>query len=308
MHPTILTLLAAKGKRLGRRFLGEVCTIVTPDTILRWHRQLIARKYDGSGKRQRGRTGVMREIRELCVRMAAENPGWGYSRIQGALANLGHRVGRSTIRRILKEHGLEPAPQRHVPWSVFLKAHWEAIAAADFLTVEAWTLRGLTRSYVFFVIDLETRRVRIAGITDRPTVEWVTRVARSLVDDFDGFLSKHRYLVHDHDPLFRGAFPVLLRSAGVEPVRLPPQSPNLNAHAERFVRSIKEECLSKIVPIGERHVRHAIEQFAEHYHFERNHQGLGNQLIDGEAETEPVNLVERRERLGGVLRSYHRAA
>ena len=182
------------------------------------------------------------------------------------------------------------------------------IAGADFFTVEAWTLRGLTRFYVFFVIDLETRRVQIAGITDQPTGEWVTRVARSLVDDFDGFLSKHRYLIHDRDPLFRGAFPALLRSAGVEPVRLPPQSPNLNAHAERFVRSIKDECLSKIIPIGERHLRHALEQFAEHYHFERNHQGLGNQLIDGEAETEPVDLVHRRERLGGVLRSYHRAA
>lgn len=235
-------------------------------------------------------------------------PGWGYSRIQGALANLGHRVGRSTIRRILKEHGLEPAPQRHTPWSVFLKAHWEAIAAADFFTVEAWTLRGLTRFHVFFVIDLETRRVRIAGITDAPGGEWVTRVTRSLVDGVDGFLLKHRYLIHDRDPLFRGALPALLQSAGVEPLMLPPHSPNLNAYAERFVRSIKDECLSKIVPIGERHLRHAVEEFAAHYHLNRNHQGLGNRLIDGVAESEPVGRVECRERLGGLLRSYHRAA
>lgn len=191
---------------------------------------------------------------------------------------------------------------------MFIEAHWEAIAAADFFTVETWTLRGLTRFYVLFVIDLETRRVRIAGITDEPTSEWVTRITRSLVDGFDGFLLKHRYLIHDRDPLFCGGLPALLRAAGVEPVMLPARSPNLNAYAERFVRSIKEECLSKIVPIGERHLRHAIEEYAAHYHLERNHQGLGNRLIDGHAQTLSAGKVEGRERLGGILRSYHRAA
>jgi len=242
------------------------------------------------------------------VLMASENPGWGYSRIEGSLSNLGHRVGRSTIRRILKENGLEPAPQRHTPWSVFLKAHWEAIAATDFFTVEAWTLQGLTRFHVLFVIDLETRQICIVGITDQPNGEWVTRVTRSLVDGFDGFLLKHRYLIHDRDPLFTGQLQSLLRSAGVQPVRLPSRSPNLNTHAERFVRSIKEECLSKIIPIGERHLRLAVEEFAEHYHLERNHQGLGNRLIDGEAELEPVMQIESRQRLGSILRSYHLAA
>ncbi|MCC6675501.1 MAG: transposase [Phycisphaerales bacterium] len=300
--------LAVRGKALGRKLLGEICTIVTPDTVLRWHRELIARKYDGSARRRTGRRGVMRTIRDLCVRMASENPGWGYSRIQGALSNLGHQVGRSTIRRILKEHGLEPAPQRHTPWSVFLRAHWEAIAAADFFTVEAWTLRGLTRFSVFFVIDLETRRVRIAGITDEPTSEWVTRITRSLVDGVDGFLLKHRHLIHDLDPLFTDQFRSLLRSAGIGAVKLPPRSPNLNAYAERFVRSIKEECLSKIIPIGEDHLRHAIEEYAAHYHLERNHQGLGNRLIEGHAETEPALHIQGRERLGGILRSYQRAA
>lgn len=175
---------------------------------------------------------------------------------------------------------------------MFLRAHWEAIAATDFFTVEAWTLQGLTRFHVLFVIDLETRRVKIAGITDHPNGEWVTRVTRSLVDGFDGSLLKHRYLIHDRDPLFTSQFQSLLRSAGVEPVKLPARSPNLNAYAERFVRSIKEECLSKIIPIGERHLRLAVEEFAEHYHLERNHQGLGNRLIDGEAETEPVMHVD----------------
>jgi len=128
------------------------------------------------------------------------------------------------------------------------------------------------------------------------------------VDGFDGFLLKHRHLIHDRDPLFGAQFQALLRSAGIESVRTPPRSLNLNAYAERFVRSIKEECLSKIVPIGERHLRLAIEEYAAHYHLERNHQGLGNRLIDGDAEPEPVSTVESRERLGGSLRSYHRAA
>jgi putative transposase len=288
--------------------LKDLCTIVTPDTILRWHRRLIAKKYDGSTKRTSGRPRVMQRIRELCVMMATENPGWGYSRIQGALANLGHKVGRSTIRRILKEHGLEPAPKRHTPWSVFLKAHWEAIAATDFFTVEVWTLRGLTRFHVFFVIDLSTRRVHIAGITDGACGDWVIRTTRGMLDAVDGFLLPHRFLVHDRDPLFTDRFAALLRSAGVEPVKLPPRSPNLNAYAERFVRSIKDECLSRLIPIGETHLRLAVEEYAEHYHLERNHQGLGNRLIDGEPETEPVDDVACDERLGGLLRSYRRAA
>jgi transposase InsO family protein len=300
--------LAAKGEPLGRRLLSEICTIVTPDTILRWHRTLIARKYDGSAHRRPGRRRVMHRIRELCVMMATDNPNWGYSRIQGSLANLGHQVGRSTIRRILKEHGLEPAPQRHTPWSVFLRVHWEAMAATDFFTVEAWTLRGLTRFHVLFVIDLSTRRVKIAGITHSPDGEWVIRIVRSLVDGFDGFLLNHRYLIHDRDPLFTATFSELLRSAGINAVKLPPHSPNLNAYAERFVRSIKEECLSRIIPIGERHLRLAIEEYAEHYHLERNHQGLGNRLIDGASEDVPADQVVRRDRLGGILRSYHCAA
>jgi putative transposase len=300
--------LAAKGKALGRRLLEQVCTIVTPETILRWHRELIARKYDSSGGRRVRRQGVMAKIRELCVRMASENPGWGYSRIQGALSNLGHEVGRSTIRRILREHGLEPAPQRHLPWNTFLRTHWEAIAAADFFTVEAWTLGGLTRYHVFFVIALATRRVRIVGMTDEPCGEWVRRVTLPLVDTFDGFLLGHQFLIHDRDPRFGSSFVSLLRSAGVESVRLPPRSPNLNAYAERFVRSIKDECLSKVIPIGECHLRTILDEFAEHYHSERNHQGLGNRLIEGAPSDEPARQVECRERLGGLLRFYRAAA
>ncbi len=174
--------LAAKGKRLGRRGLREVVTIVTPATILRWHRELIARKYDGSSNRRPGRPAVPDEIRALVVRLATENETWGYSRIVGELSKLRHTISRSSVRRILKEQGIEPAPERltHMPWSKFLKAHWDAIAAADFFTVEVWSGVGLIRYAVFFVIDLPTRRVEIAGIAPVPDGLWMEQVARNL--------------------------------------------------------------------------------------------------------------------------------
>jgi len=188
--------LAAKGKKLGRHLLAEVCGVVTPDTILRWHRRLIARKYDGSSRRRSGRPRVVEVIRELAVRMAMDNERWGYTRITGALANLGHHVSRSTVRRILTEHGIEPAPERmkHMPWKKFLRTHWESIAAADFFTVEVWTRVGLVRCMVLFVIELSSRRIHIAGIAPVPDGLWMLQVARNLIDGFDGFLIGKRFL------------------------------------------------------------------------------------------------------------------
>ena len=204
--------LAAKGKSLGRRVPRRYASIVTPDTILRWHRELIARKYDGSSLRRSGRPPVAKAIRALVVRVASENKGWGYTRIVGELSKLGHRVSRSTVRRILKERGIGPAPKRlaHMPWSKFLKTHWEAIAAADFFTVEVWTRVGLIRYLVFFVIDLPTRRVEIAGIAPVPTGLWMQQVARNLIDDDSGFLRGKRFLIHDRDPLYTRDFRGLL--------------------------------------------------------------------------------------------------
>ena len=299
--------LAAKGKLLGRRALSEVCTIVTPDTILRWHRELIARKYDSSKSGRTGRPRTMREIRRLVVRLARENPNWGYLRLEGAMGDLGHRVKRTTIANILREHGLDPAPQRHMPWSTFLKAHWHTLAATDFFTAEAWTPRGLTRFHVLFVMDLKTRKIQIVGVTDRPSGEWVVRVTRGLIDGFDGFLRKHTHLIHDRDPLFTEGFASLLKSCGIEPTKLPPRSPNMNAHAERFVGSIRSECLDQMIIFGEKHLRHVLSEYAKHYHEERPHQGLGNRRIDPTHEPE-TGAVSCRERLGGLLRYYHRIA
>ena len=213
--------------------------------------------------------------------MASNNPGWGYTRICGALYNLGHVIGRNTVKRILLDNGVDPAPLRSkgMSWSTFLKAHWGAIAATDFFSVEVLTRAGLVRYFVLFIIDLQTRRVEVAGIVQQPDGRWMQQIARNLMDVDTGFLNGSRYLIHDRDPLFTEAFRAHLSAAGVETIKLPPRNPNLNSYAERFVRSVKSECLAKMIPLGERHLRNAVAEYTEHYHAERNHQGLGNQLI-----------------------------
>jgi len=303
--------LAAKAKGLGRRVLAEIATIVTPETLLAWHRKLIAQKYDGSGKRRPGRPRTAREIEALVVRMAVENRDWGYSRILGALSNLRHKLARGTIANILKQHGIEPAPERNrkTTWKEFLSRHWELIVAADFFTVEVWTRQGLQRFIVLFFIELSTRKVEIAGIARTANGLWMSQIGRNLTDAGEGILTGKQYLIHDRDPLFTAEFLQTLTDTGIKSVKLPPRSPNLNAYAERFVRSIKECCLDRVILFGETSLRKAIQEFVGHYLTERNHQGLGNRLIIPElAHLENAGEVARRERLGGLLRYYYRQA
>jgi putative transposase len=303
-------LLARHAKAVGRKKLFELDPIVSPDTLLRWHRQLIALKWTFL-RRGPGRPRVMETIQGLVVRMASENPRWGYTRIQGAFSNLGHKVARGTIANILWREGIEPAPTRgkRTPWSVFLKAHWRTLVAADFLTVEVWKLRGLITHYILFFIELPTRAVRIAGITTNPTEGWMLQLARNAADAADGILLGKSHLIVDRDAKYSTDWRSFVERQGVKVIRLPPRSPNLNAYAERFVRSIKDECLHRLIFIGEASLRRAVREFMVHYHAERNHQGLGNRLIRVEqpsiASDEPV---ERRIRLGGMLRFYQRAA
>jgi transposase InsO family protein len=194
-------------------------------------------------------------------------------------------------------------------WKTFLKAHWGAIAATDFFSVEVIAQSGLVRYFVLFVIDLKTRRVEIDGIIQQPEKAWTSQIARNLTDAEDGFLNGSRYLIHDRDSLFTRSFREILKSTGVITVKLPARSPNLNAYAERFVRSVKSERLAQIIPLGERHLRHVVKEYTEHYHFERNHQGIGNKLIDDRrSTTSMIGGIERRERLGGMLNYYHRRA
>jgi transposase InsO family protein len=302
-------LLARKAKVVGRKSLLELDTIVSPDTLLRWHRQLVAQKWNFVHRRGPGRPRIMGEISELIVRMARENSGWGYTRIQGALANLNHRVGRGTIANVLKRSGIEPAPERgkRTQWSTFLKAHWKVLFAADFLTVEVWTGRGLITHYVLFVIGLADRVIRMVAITARPDEAWMLQVGRNLTDC--GVLRSKQYLIIDRDSKYTAQFRRLIRNNGAAVIRLPPRSPNLNAHAERFVRSIKDECLNRMIFIGQRSLRRAVREYIEHYHEERNHQALGNRLIRPRYAMAATNgCVRCKERLGGTLNFYYREA
>ena len=298
--------LAVRGQRLGRRALSEVATIVTPDTILRWHRQLVARKWTYA--RGPGRRGVLQEIRRLVVRMAEENPTWGYTRIRGALKNVGHRVGRSTIARILRAYGIPPVPERPTSWRTFLRAHWGAIAGADFFTTEVWTWRGLVTYYTVFVIDLASRHVQIVGSTPYPDDTFMRQVGRTLTAADEGALVGHRVLICDRDRKWSLSVRQRLEESGVRVVQTPFQAPNANAYAERFVRSIKHECLNRVIPFGEHHLRRTLAEFIEHYHCERNHQGLRNELIDHVPWTPRGGGIRRCQCLGGLLNCYYRAA
>ena len=304
--------LALKGEALGRSVLEKVAGIVTPDTIMAWYRRLIARKWDYSLRRKKpGRPRIKNEIADLVLRMAGDNPRWGYTRIKSALAHLGHEVSRGTIANILKKNGIEPAYERskRTPWRVFLKAHWETLAAADLFTVEVARPWGLVTYYVLFVMDLSTRRVHIAGVTPNPDCHFMLQVARNLADVFDGFLLEKRYLILDRDAKYTDEFLNFLTDFGTNIVRLSARSPNLNAYAERFVLSVKTECLDRMIFFTEASLRRAIRAFVDHYHRERSHQGLENRLIEPDESPRHANgEIRCRERLGGLLRYYYRNA
>src|SRR5262249_19075064 len=214
-----------------------------------------------------------------------------------------------TIGNILKEHGIEPAPERSrkTTWKEFLTRHWEQIVASDFFTIEVWTPKGLQRYIVLFFIELSTRRVEVGGIASKANGLWMVQIARNLTDDVDGFVKGKRYLIHDRDPLYTEEFMKMLAEVAIESLKLPPRSPNLNAYAERFVRTIKESCLEQMIIFGEDSLRNAIREFVTHYHWERNHQGLSNRLLMP-AQTDPIppGIVRSRQRLAGLLSYYYR--
>jgi hypothetical protein len=300
------------GHRLGRKALAEIATVAQPDTILAWYRKLVAHKFDGSkARRGPGRPRVPREVEQLIVRMAEENRDWGYDRITGALANLGYQVCDQTVGNVLHRHGLPPAPERKrtTTWSAFIRTHLALLAGTDFFTTEVLTLRGLVTYYVLFFIHLESRRVDIAGITVHPDELWMKQIARNVTMEGCGILRDCRYLLHDRDTKYTQSFRAIIASGQVEPLALPARSPNLNAYAERWVRSVKEECLSKVILFGERSLRQALNEYVDHYHAERNHQGKGNVLLFPRNQNlDRGPPVQCRERLGGLLRYYHQEA
>ena len=341
--------LAAQAKSLGRRVLRDLHTLVTPDTLLRWHRQLIARTYDGRGRRGPGRPRVMDTIRRLIVRMAPENhewgdtrirgargrrgPGrprvmdtirrlivrmapenreWGDTRIRGARGNLGHQVARGPLANVRKERGLDPAPERkkRTTWREFLAAHGDVLAAADCFTVEVWTPRGLTRFTVLVLSHLASRRVQIAGISAEPDGPGVTQLMRNAPDAEDGFLRHIRFLLHDHDPLFRPAVRDTLPPADVTPIRLHARSPNLNAYTERFVRTIKDSCLERMVLTREGSLRWSSCNNAARRRYARRWK-CSPTCWRGQRGTRPVTAASRRTTETAALRpraSRQRAA
>jgi len=300
------------GHRLGRKVLAEVATVARPDTILAWYRKFVARKFDGSkARRGPGRPRVNREVEQLIVRLASENRDWGYDRIAGALANLGYVISDQTVGNILQRHALPPAPERKrtTTWPAFIRTHLALLAGTDFFTAEVLTLRGLVTYYVLFFIHLESRRVDIAGITIHPDEPWMKQIARNVTMEGCGALRDCRYLLHDRDTKYTQSFRAIIVSGQVEPLVLPARSPNLNAYAERWVRSVKEECLSKVILFGECSLRRALSEYVEHFHAERNHQGKGNVLLfPRDTDVCREGPVQCRERLGGLLRYYHQEA
>jgi len=306
--------LAEIAHRLGREALEHLAATANPDTILGWYRKLVANKFDGSRFcRRPGRPRMNKEIERLVVQMAKENPGWGYDRIVGAMANLGQRLSDQTVGNILRRHGLSPAPKRKqaISWKDFIRSHMEVLVGTDFFTVEVLTLKGLVTYYVLFFIHLESRRVSLAGMTPYPGQEWMEQQARNATMEEWGFLRGCRYLLHDRDTKFCGTFRELMESGSIKTIRLPARSPNLNSFAERWVRSVKEECLSKLILFGERSLQRALQQYVVHYHEERNHQGKENLILfplKREGARDRKAAVRCRERLGGLLKYYEREA
>ena len=305
------TTLAEIGKKLGKQALQEVAKVAKPDTILGWHRKLAAQKFDSSAQRKAlGRPRVDKDLEDLVVQMARENRSWGYDRIAGALAHLGYDLSDQTVGNILKRRALPPAPERKTTttWKEFIRSHMEVLVATDFFTTEVWTLGGLVTFYILFFIELDTRRVHIAGVTPHPNVPWMRQVARNATMEQWGFLKPGQYLMHDRDTKFCAAFKQIIDDAGVNRVPLPPRSPQLNAFAERFVRSVKEEALSRFMLFGENALRHVLNAYMAHYHEERPHQGKSNVILFPSAHTDqqPEGPIQCRERLGGLLKYYHR--
>ena len=284
--------------------------LVTPQTLLRWHRELVRGKWTFQGRRRPGRPAIDPERREAVLRLARENPRWGYVRIQGELRKLGIRIGATTIRRILRAAGLRPAPRRSGPtWSQFLKAQANGMLACDFFSVETLRLRTLC---VLFFIELHTRRVALAGVTEHPDSAWVTQQARNLACSPPDRTTPIRFLIRDRDAKYSGPFDEVFRTEGVRVIRTPIRAPRANAFAERWVRTIRTECLDWTLIRGRRHLESVLRTYVDHYNAERPHRGL-NLATPEESEAVPNQRasglrLRRLDVLGGLIHEYHRVA
>jgi len=303
--------VAAKAKRLSRKTLEQCTELFTVDTIMCWYHKLIAEKYDGSKRRKSsGRPRITEEIVNLVIRFKQENPRWGYKKIRDQVVYLGHKISKSSVKNILIENGYDPEPDLTVrsTWHEFIKSHWDVLSACDFFTVELLIGRKLVRCTVFFVMELATRKVFYAPVKPQPDGPYMLQVAKLLTDSEDGFLQGKRYLIHDRDSLYRtDGFHGILRASGIEPVKLPARSPDMNCYAERFVKSVKSECLDHLILSSVDQLEYVLEQYSEYYHHERIHQSL-DRIIEPKHPIDDTAEIVCIERLGGLLKSYHRLA
>ena len=281
--------------------------LFSPETVLRWHRELVRRKWTFRRRRAPGRPPIPAELEALVLRLARENLTWGYRRIAGELAKLGHRVGRSTIAALLRRHLIPPAPTRDrgTSWRTSYRHYRQQILACDFFQVE--TL-GLQTLFVLFFIEVRTRQVHLAGWTAHPTAGWVTQQARNLAWSLQDGAVSAQILLHDRDAKFPPGFDVVFRCEGLEVVRTPPQCPQANGVAERWIRSARRECLDRLLILNGRHLQRVLTAHVKFYNERRPHQGLGQACPVPLPPITGGGTVERRDVLGSVLHDYHRAA
>jgi putative transposase len=283
--------------------------LVRPATLLRWHRDLVRRRW--TYPHQRGRPPVSTELRALVLRLARENPGWGYRRIHGELCRLGYkdRIGASTVWAILQRAGVAPAPKRSaLTWRQFLRAQAQGVLAVDFFTVDTVFLQRL---YVLFAIEVATRRVHVLGVTSSPMGEWVAQQARNLVMNLEEGLGRFRFVLRDRDTKFTAVFDAVFAAEGIEVLRTPVRAPQANAYAERWVGTVRREVLDRMLIFGCRQLQFVLAEFADHYNVHRPHRALGQAPPLGPGESAvvvPVGRVVRRDRLGGLLHEYGQVA
>lgn len=307
----LLTLSAMQLKeqaRAGRQGFKNSLLLFRPATVLKWHRELAKRKWTFQHRTKVGRPRVKAELEALIVRMAKENPALGYEKLQGELEKVGYDVGISTVRDVLRRHQILPAPERdrtHSNWRTFLNHYRAQMLACDFFTIETVFLQTV---YILFFIELSSRRVYVAGITGRPDAAWVTQQARQMLWQLQDREPTIRFLIHDRDTKFTGSFETVFASTGIETVLTPYQAPNANAVAERWVRSVREECLDRLLIVNPAHLRRVLREYVDYYNTARPHQGLDQQAPIPFPRGPATGPVSCRDVLGGILHDYRRQA